>query len=160
MLRRSFMEIRRGIESSTVTGWLTNDHDRLDVLLAEVSALVEDGDLARGRTCFREFDRGLERHLRLEEELLFPRLERLAATAAGVTRVLHDDHRTIARSAAVTRGAVERGDPAGFRAAVRAMLMVLRDHFAREEEALFPTMDRALGRSERAELVQRMALAR
>jgi hypothetical protein len=52
----------------SVTGYLSWDHDRLDAILKSVQGWVERGEWGHAHREYGEFDRGLDRHIRLEEQ--------------------------------------------------------------------------------------------
>ena len=56
---------------TSITTYLSWDHERLDRALAVASEDVEAGRMAEARGAFAEYDRGLGRHMRIEEELLY-----------------------------------------------------------------------------------------
>jgi hypothetical protein len=82
---------RRG--GPTVTGYLHWDHRRLDALLESSRSSLGDGAHADAAARFLEFATGLGRHIRMEEEVLFPAFE--ASTGmrgAGPTTVMRGEH--------------------------------------------------------------------
>jgi regulator of cell morphogenesis and NO signaling len=144
-----------GLEFETATEYLSWDHDRLDGLLESVRSSVDRGDWAAARRHFDGFHRGLDRHIQLEEEILFPVFEeRMRLT--GPTEVMRQEHRLIRGALGVLSGAVGRGDARGFRTGLTSLLSVLSDHNAKEERVLYPTTDRVLLDEERAALAARL----
>src|SRR5262245_9518428 len=79
----------------SITRYLSWDHDRLDGLLGEVTRHVEDGHFVQASSIFSTFDQGLRRHIRLEEELLFPLFECRTGMRNGPTAVMRNEHRQI-----------------------------------------------------------------
>jgi len=61
-----------------IFGW---DHRRLDVLLADPKRSLAAGELAGAATLFSQFREGLGRHIVVEEEILYPTMDRAAAEA-------------------------------------------------------------------------------
>ena len=80
-----------------VTEALAWDHDRLDALLSRIFDERAAGRLEDARRLWPEFERGLERHIRFEEELLFPVFEEKAGLSPnqGPTAVMRAEHRQI-----------------------------------------------------------------
>ena len=70
---------------------LSDDHDRLDALLA--SCLREDGTVVY--ETYDAFRRGLLRHIAIEERVLFPQLRKRSGETA-LERQLHRDHAALA----------------------------------------------------------------
>jgi iron-sulfur cluster repair protein YtfE (RIC family) len=142
----------------TATAYLSWDHDRLDALLHSASNWAESGEWTHARRAYAEFDRGLDRHIRLEEEILFPLFEDRTG-AAGPTTVMREEHELIRGVLDVLRDAVERGDARAFGAGLAALGSLLPPHNDKEEQILYPTTDRVLPERERAALAVRLQTA-
>lgn len=139
-----------------VTSYLSWDHDRLEAILAGVCEKVDTGQVAAARTQYGEFDSGLLRHIRIEEELLFPIFEAKTGVVSGPTEVMREEHREIKRGMALMRDGLERGDLAAFREGLQFVRETLPSHNQKEEHVLYPTTDRLLSDSERLALVNRL----
>lgn len=144
-------------DQRSVNEALAWDHDRLDSLEAGAFAAREQGDAALAARLYSKFAFGLRRHIRFEEELLFPEFELRSGipAATGPTAVMRAEHREIldwlARIEAVIGDL--RSDPNPLRSAFHA---VLGDHNLKEEHVVYPGTDRALTAEERDELVARI----
>jgi len=139
----------------SVTAYLSWDHDRLEGLLNEASQKIQAGRLAEAREFYRAFEGGLSRHIRLEEELLFPVFEARMGMA-GPTTVMRLEHREIEKAMKIMRDGLESGDPQGFRKGLDFLGTVLPDHNSKEEHILYPTTDQALSDDERALFTSRL----
>lgn len=142
----------------TVTAYLSWDHDRLDALLQSVRTWVEGGKWEHARRTFAEFDRGLDRHIRLEEEILFPLFEARAGMT-GPTAVMREEHQLIRGVLAVIGAAIGHADGRGFQDGLAALAAVLPPHNEKEEQVLYPTTDRILPEAERTKLASRLQSA-
>lgn len=140
----------------TVTGYLAWDHDRLDAVLTDVSGKVDAGQMEPARKAFRVFDQGLSRHIRLEEELLFPLFEARTGIRGGPTAVLRDEHREIQQALDIMREGLEEGRAERFREGLRFLRETLPEHNAKEERILYPATDRVLSDAERAFFLARL----
>lgn len=141
---------------TSITTYLSWDHERLDRALAVTSEDVEAGRMAEARGAFAEYDRGLGRHMRIEEELLFPLFEARSGMAGGPTSVMRDEHRTIRVALDLMRAGLERDDPEAFRSGVKFLQSVLPAHNSKEEHILYPTTDRLLTERERVKFTARL----
>lgn len=143
-----------------VTGLLTADHRRLDAVLADVKQEVKDQDLARARSLFAGFRRGLERHILVEEEVLFPAFEHhTGAREGGPTAVMRAEHAEIRRLMADVAGALEAAEgPPATTTPLAELTAILYAHNGKEERILYPMSDRALAEDEpaRHEIARRM----
>lgn len=135
---------------------LAADHDRLDGLEA---AAFE----ARGRRQFpeaarliAEFAQGLRRHIRYEEEVLFPEFDRVSGlpTVSGPTAVMKMEHREILSILELLEAAM--GDPLAPTQNLRGELRaVLLPHNHKEEAVVYPGVDARTDASEQADMVRR-----
>ena len=141
----------------TVNEALSWDHDRLDGLEARAFKAREDGDLAQAAALFSVFAFGLRRHIRFEEELLFPEFEAKAgfSPTMGPTEVMRVEHREILEILERLEKAI--GDGGSRVEPLRQGLhAVLGDHNLKEENVVYPGTDRALTPLERDVLVARI----
>lgn len=139
----------------TISDYFSWDHDRLDALLQSASNFVKDGTWVHAWRVYAEFERGLDRHIRLEEEILFPVFEARTGNT-GPTTVMREEHKVIRGVLAVLAAAVGRADAAGFQSGLAALDVVLPEHNAKEEQVLYPMADRVLPDHERAALAARL----
>lgn len=141
---------------ASITEYLSWDHDRLEAVLADVARGVEAGLLGEARERYRGFDEGLSRHIRIEEELLFPLFEARTGMVGGPTAVMREEHREIQRALGIMRDGLEQADADGFREGLGFLRQTLPDHNAKEEHILYPTTDRSLSDAERSAFVSRL----
>ena len=133
---------------------LSWDHARLDGL---EQAATEAWKAAQERAASRfhlRFAFGLQRHIRFEESVLFPAFERTTGLDAdrGPTAVMRLEHRMIEERLAEIRDAAARCVPPAERS--RADLIeILEMHDTKEENILYPMLDRALDPREADALV-------
>jgi uncharacterized protein (DUF2249 family)/hemerythrin-like domain-containing protein len=153
------VEIRRrpAAGARAVREFLGDDHRRLDAILREAARLAHAGSFTEAFASFAEFRCGLERHIEMEEHILFPAFEEVTGMRGGPTAVMHEEHLEILRLLNVMGTSLRAEDLAGLLDAVRGFATVIEEHNAKEEGVLYPTVDRGLGSDrERDELVQRM----
>lgn len=139
-----------------VTTYLSWDHDRLDAILADVCLRVDAGKLQEAEASYREFLTGLTRHIRLEEELVFPLFEARTGVTGGPTAVMRAEHREIERALEMMKDGLAQKSADAFREGLRFLRSVLPDHNAKEEHVLYPTTDRVLSGDERSTFVERL----
>jgi regulator of cell morphogenesis and NO signaling len=138
----------------SVAAYLSWDHDRLHAILDTVRNRVYNAEWPYARRDYDEFSRGLKRHIRLEEEILFPVFEDRVGPR-GRTTPMRDEHTRIRGMLGSLHDAVSRADAAGFRSSLAVLLSLMRVHCEKEEEILYPA-DRALPEPERAALIRRL----
>jgi uncharacterized protein (DUF2249 family)/hemerythrin-like domain-containing protein len=137
----------------SLTEALSWDHDRLDALEARAFAALEDGNKDLARRLYHAFYNGLNRHIRFEEELLFPVFEaRTGLPHAGPTAVMRAEHRQIRMVLEdmlrnLGSGLEDMGE-------LRRTLHELQeDHNRKEESILYPATDRLLTEAQSDALV-------
>jgi uncharacterized protein (DUF2249 family)/hemerythrin superfamily protein len=151
--------VRRDAELGALRGVaeaLSWDHDRLDELELRAFVALGAGDLEQARRWWRAFHHGLNRHIRFEEELLFPVFEaRAGLPQGGPTAVMRSEHREIRMALeAITRDLeAASADVEELRCGLHR---VLEDHNRKEEAILYPAMDRLLSDVEGDALVARI----
>jgi len=136
--------------------YLTWDHHRLEDALANVVKEVEGGDIHRGLRALSHYERGLRRHIRIEEETVFQLYanERTGA-ARSPKAVIEAEHARMLDDLGVMREALEKGNVATFRELHAALSALLRDHERTEQSELYPYIDALLGAAESEKLVAR-----
>lgn len=153
---------RRAVAESPareVSEYMAWDHDRLDALLAEACDALAGGKVDGARCIFGEFRTGLLRHIRMEEEILFPAFDRAAGMGeGGPTAVMRMEHREIQRilEAMGLHLAGSEITPAGFGALQQSLLGVLGPHNAKEEHIIYPLTDRHNLPADRDGIVRKM----
>ncbi len=136
---------------------LSWDHDRLDLLEEEAQAARDAGQGERGAELFHRFAEGVRRHQDCEEAILYPEFDRLCALGPeeGPSAILRLEHRRIAGML----GQLQRdaGAPAErFESLRQELRHLLGLHHGKEEQVIFPTLDRLLPPEARDELVHRV----
>lgn len=126
-----------------IARFMEEDHDRLDALFVRFKA---GGPDAAGS--FKEFAEGLRRHIKWEEELLFPPFEELTGMKdEGPTFVMREEHRSI-------KGVLDEmekslpGSLAQAQALAPRLLATLGDHNMKEEQILYPWLDSSLSKDD------------
>ena len=144
---------RHARSADGVNTYLSDDHDRIDALLADAVRLVSAGDFDAARPIFASFRAGLERHIRLEDEVLFPLFDRVTGHRGGPTEVMRREHRLIEAALRGMVSALDARDVAGFTGQREELLAVLAPHNDKEEAVIYPMTDQALDDTERARVV-------
>ena len=143
------------IEQETITKFYEADHDRLDELFKTFQTLKRS-DFAKAKDAFKAFKIGLQRHIVLEEELLFPMWEeKTGMVEDGPTPVMRFEHSQIRQYLDAIHQKVEGRNPDTDREE-QALLQVLGSHNRKEERALYPAIDNVTSAEERATIFSNM----
>lgn len=146
--------------ASSVSDLLGADHDRLDELMKAVRHQWSEEKLEEAEALFAAFATGLRRHIRSEEEVLFPAFEALTGHGPhfGPTAVMRAEHVEIESAlVAITDALAKRA--ADEPREVGGLLSMLMAHNRKEEHVLYPMTDSALETAERAALVDEIEAA-
>jgi iron-sulfur cluster repair protein YtfE (RIC family) len=140
----------------TVGRFLGEDHDRLDNLFYEARNAFAEGEVHEGAGLFAEFQAELEQHMRMEEEILFPKFEELQPEMAehGPTHVMRAEHQEIRKLLGLIYDILSAGEnplPVS-----ETLLAVLQSHSQKEEGVLYRMIDELAGSALASELVHRM----
>lgn len=123
------------------------DHRRCDGLWSEVERAVDAG--GGEAQAWGAFAEAMERHFRMEEEVLFPRLEERTGMPAGAgpTAVMRAEHAQMRGLIAQMGAAAASGDWETLADHGDTLLMLTQQHNVKEEGILYPMADQALGAS-------------
>lgn len=143
---------RRAVEGPwTITTYLQRDHERLDALFR--LALETPG--AAGLQLFRRFRLGLERHIVIEESMLFPAFERGAGIpSGGPTEVMRREHVVIKEVLQKLDGHFASGKSTTELAS--QFFEVIGAHNMKEEQILYPSCDHVVGGDGKGRFIDEM----
>lgn len=140
--------------TGSINSFLTEDHHRLDDLL-EGFQVWKDNDHAKAKELLAQFMSALHRHLRWEEDVLFPMFEQKTGQT-GLTRTLFGEHQEIRQWLEALAEKVDQNDPDSSYEE-KSLVEELGGHNAREEYALYPELDKLLSEEERVQVFGAMA---
>jgi len=129
----------------TITQTLSEEHARCDKLFAELESHIAEGQWDKATGEFDKFINAMELHFLDEEEILFPAFEQRTGHAMGPTRVMRMEHTQMRQLFAGMRGSVEQKNSEVFLSQSETLLMLMRQHNAKEEQMLYPMTDQVLG---------------
>lgn len=134
---------------TSITQFMSEDHDRLDAIFAEFQKKT-----ASSKDLFSQFETGLRVHIQWEEEYLFPRFEeRSGMKDSGPTAVMRIEHRQIKECLEQIGLNIEQGS---IDEASQRLLDVLGGHNYKEEQILYPILDRMLADDEKKAILNQI----
>ena len=142
-------------ETRTISGFFQNDHDRLDALFQSFQTSKRE-NFSKAKEAFTEFKSGLERHIRWEEDVLFPLWEeKTGMSDGGPTFVMRDEHRRIEQQLQAVDRNVGEGN-ADDAQPEQALLALLAAHNLKEERVLYPAIDQVTTPEECRDILRRI----
>lgn len=144
----------------TVMEYLMTDHRRLDGIMETCRDLAAAGNMSAAASKFTEFRKGLMRHIKIEEGLLFPEFETATGLdrSSGPTGVMRHEHAEIIRLLDLIQDVFESDKPAAaeFESLRSAVAALLSEHNGKEERILYPMTDRMVPGPRLRDLVGKM----
>jgi iron-sulfur cluster repair protein YtfE (RIC family) len=140
----------------SVTAYLSWDHRRLEAGLEEADLRVAGARWPEAAAGHAAYQRNLDRHIQLEEEIVFPVFEARSGIVDGPTAVMRDEHRCLRRAVSMMGAAIAVEDAAAYAEARSFLDSVLPGHEAKEERILYPMVDRLLAPPDRATITARL----
>jgi iron-sulfur cluster repair protein YtfE (RIC family) len=139
----------------TLASFYAVDHDDIDRLL-EAFRAAHTGHQPGAPAMYREFKTRLERHIGWEEDILFPLFERLSGLKDnGPTVVMRGEHRTITTLLDSIDATLQKGETS-IDADESALFAALATHNMKEENILYPLIDRQVSAADREAVFARM----
>ena len=128
----------------SISGSMTSDHRRCDEIFvnAENAILKQNWEVAQ-RTV-RDFSDAMTRHFSLEEDVLFPAIQRVSSQASGPIGVMTVEHAQIRHLIEQLVGAVENRLRDEARGIIETLLITMQQHNMKEEHILYQIADRAI----------------
>jgi iron-sulfur cluster repair protein YtfE (RIC family) len=142
-----------------ISDYMNRDHKHCDEAFAraedraaasDAPGLARDGGVFLGE---------MERHIGLEENLLFPAFEERTGMTSGPTETMRMEHEQMRGMFAQMRAAIEEKDAALYLGVSETLLILLQQHNMKEESMMYPMLDQALGDDARGLLGQLEAAA-
>ena len=140
---------------TTISDYLTHDHEHCDTLFSEAENAVSDGEWGQATLQFEAFKTATLLHFQREESVLFPDFESRTGMHGGPTFVMRSEHEHLRENLNAMEGALARKDAQAYLGLSESLLMLMRQHNMKEEQILYPMADQALA-AETDQLVQTM----
>lgn len=156
---RAALRRRSGIAPAGVAAVLDGEHAHLSQLFERACDACEQGLLAEAWLALGAFRRELLRHMRMEEDLVFPTFEICTGLpTAGPTGTMRAEHEDIRCRLEQLVLALEEGhETSELQLSLGRMLAA---HGRKEQALLYPALDRLLSAEEEAALVERLRALR
>ena len=141
-----------------ISSTFTSDHRRCDELFSRSEEYVQQHDWQQAKDVLTKFIEETEGHFGREEKVLFPALEERTANAMGPTQVMRMEHEDMRQLMKDMQSNVEAQDADNYLGLSEAMLIMMQQHNAKEENILYPMADNVLEDDQEEILVRAQAL--
>lgn len=131
----------------TLGSYLAEDHDRCDALFREAHHAVLGADWNEAARAMGAFQHALERHLIMEERIVYPAFERALGHAMAPTAAMRAEHLRIRGMTQRMADSVRERDRGAFVKHAEVLLLVMYQHGEKEEGVLYPMIERVLAHS-------------
>lgn len=132
----------------TISSYLADDHHRCDKLLAKACTSVRAGEWPQAARDLSDFTDALERHLQLEDMIVFPAFEkaliRINGSASLPTAQMNTEHQRMRAVARRMSDSQATHDAGAFLDHAHTLALSLCLHGEKEEGVLYPLIDRML----------------
>lgn len=130
---------------SGLAAFFEQDHRDCDARWADVEELLDTDDVEAALPAWQKYETGMQRHIAMEEEVLFPALESTGGmTADGPTAAMRTEHRQMRGLLKQVAEAIEADDAQLALDIGDTLLMLIQKHNAEEESTLYPLAESLL----------------
>lgn len=139
---------------NTIAEFMSTDHRACDQAFVTAEQAALTGSLSAAETAFATFRQSMQRHFRMEEEILFPALLD-AGGPGGPVQVMRMEHEQMNELIELMAAAIANNNAQDYSGLSETLLIVMQQHNLKEEQILYPIADRILA-AELETLVSRM----
>lgn len=145
----------KGDAMPSITERLSLDHERCDTLFAGIEAAIAANDAALALAAFTAFHHAMQHHFAMEDAILFPAFDLIDNGDLGLTHHMRLEHEQMRELIEQMQAALNGSNLHACAGLVAELSPLMQQHNLKEEEVLYPLLDRALG-GKTEELVQRI----
>jgi hemerythrin-like domain-containing protein len=128
-----------------ISDYMNKDHKHCDDAFVRAEERAAAGDwVGLERDC-GTFLREIERHIGIEEKLLFPAFDEETGMTSGPTETMRTEHEEMRGMFARMRAAIQAKDSAQYLETAQTLHLLLQQHNAKEETMMYPMLDESLG---------------
>lgn len=130
--------------TASLSHLFTADHRACDGLFADAEAAARADNWTACAEAAAAFRGAMERHFRVEEEVLFPAFEAAGPGPVGPTQVMRHEHAQMRGLLEQWQGHADARRRAPFLAVCETLLVFMQQHNLKEENVLYPMCDAVL----------------
>ncbi|MCX6061089.1 MAG: hemerythrin domain-containing protein [Campylobacterales bacterium] len=124
--------------------FMRDDHRACDHLYTEAENALADKKIDEAKTLFDQFYRATNHHFDMEERELFITFEKRTGMMGGPTQMMRYEHQQLRAQLESMLKALTEGKYDDFFGIGESFMIMLQQHNMKEEQMLYPMIDRAL----------------
>ncbi|MDP3586479.1 MAG: hemerythrin domain-containing protein [Sulfuricurvum sp.] len=124
--------------------FMRDDHRACDHLYTEAENALADKKIDEAKTLFDAFYRATNHHFDMEERELFITFEKRTGMMGGPTQMMRYEHQQLRAQLESMLKALTEGKYDDFFGIGESFMIMLQQHNMKEEQMLYPMIDRAL----------------
>ncbi len=136
-----------------ISEYMSGDHQRCDEIFARTEAAAVSGNI--DPALLQGLIDAVQRHFLIEEEVLFPTFEQSTGNTAGPTQMMRMEHQQMRSLFTEMTQAANENDADELGGLCDTLLILMRQHNMKEENILYPMIDRACAEDE-SEILERI----
>lgn len=125
--------------------FMRDDHRACDVLYTEAENALSDKRVDEAKVLFDQFYHATNHHFDMEERELFITFEKRTGMMGGPTQMMRYEHQQLRSLLESMRTALGENRVNDFFGIGESMMIMLQQHNMKEEQMLYPMIDRTLG---------------
>jgi len=142
----------------TISEYMSSDHHRCDDLFATAEEAAASGDWEKIAGELKTFLESMRRHFAMEEDILFPAIEKHIGMSMGPTQIMRMEHQQMRQLFDALAQAVEKRDKDDYLGQTDTLLVLMQQHNLKEEQILYRMADEALA-SDAAQMIAHLKSA-
>ncbi|GLQ31944.1 hemerythrin domain-containing protein [Litoribrevibacter albus] len=132
----------------SISEFMTHKHRECDQLFSDAENSVVAEQWSDAKQKWHLFKADLEDHLVMEENVLFPQFEEATGMTQGPTMVMRMEHQQMRSICSNLESALMSEDKEAFLGLSDSLMVFIQQHNMKEEQMLYPMVDRALIQAE------------
>ena len=128
---------------ASIKGFLTQDHRDIDEFFTSMENQAND-DIKSAKDAYVKFAFELEKHLQMEEKVMFLEFENATGMTQGPTQMMRMEHNQMRELVAQMQNALNAEDKNMFFSISETLMMLMQQHNMKEEQMLYPMAEQHL----------------
>jgi hemerythrin-like domain-containing protein len=128
----------------SIVNVLSEEHRLCDDLFLQAESNVSKGRWELANVLYKKFKAALERHLAIEEDILFPAMGDVAGNACGPTAVMRSEHEQMRDIVQSLDAAISSRDAGEFLGNAETLNIMMQQHNFKEEHMLYVMAEQQL----------------